>query len=330
MALYCPVHADIALEAKKRGWYCEECGENVLGFDQHPRPDPGDSGGLPAEQPAPPPLSALDRLPSVLAIPLHGFATEPHPVLRLWHACDAVELALRLVVILGIAELSEAGPLPPDLGEPLRRRLEEPTLGTWKLLALEVSRRLPAEGAFCPGLAAFAEGVLAPVLDGPSGLRRPETSLSALRNQLAHGGGVTRAVAARLLASWAPRLRALVTALSPLADLALVVRMPAGFGVLLGPTATPRPWLPASAALLPRLAPLLVRGDEVVAVYGERCLPLWPFGAFAAPRAADPDAPAGRGSTPQVYVRRGDVRLQLTAVGSEEAAISHGARATPS
>ena len=47
--------------------------------------------------------------------------------------------------------------------------------------------------------------VLVPLLDGPTKPRTAETSFSRLRNHLAHGAGVTRATAARLLAQWQPR-----------------------------------------------------------------------------------------------------------------------------
>lgn len=260
----CPVHPEVELEAKKRGWYCEECGGNVLGYDRHPRLGETAPAGR-----------SLDSLPALLAIPLDGFATEPSPVLRLWHACDAVELTLRLVVVLGVAELSAAGPLPDDLRRKLRDSIEEPTLGRWKQMALEVVRRLPADDPFCPVLGDLAERVLAPLLDGPRGPRRPETSLSALRNQLAHGGGVTRAVAARLLAVWEPHLGQLVAALAPLSEVALVVRTAPGvLGILAGPSPAPRPWAPVEEGLARRVEPLLARGDEVVAVRGARCLPL--------------------------------------------------------
>ena len=30
----CPEHPDVALEPKKKGWYCEECDSSVLSYDQ--------------------------------------------------------------------------------------------------------------------------------------------------------------------------------------------------------------------------------------------------------------------------------------------------------
>lgn len=39
-----------------------------------------------------------------------------------------------------------------------------------------------------------------------SPIRTPESALSILRNQIAHGGGITRRAAARLIEVWKPRI----------------------------------------------------------------------------------------------------------------------------
>src|SRR5205809_352829 len=54
-------------------------------------------------------------LPSILAIPLAEYAAERDSRLALWHACDVVELTLRLVVFIGLGDLARAGDLPRDL-----------------------------------------------------------------------------------------------------------------------------------------------------------------------------------------------------------------------
>lgn len=302
---------DDAAAAENEFACTRKCGGHLVALDEPTTPDaPSDDG--------------LAELPSILAIPLHDYQTETNPVLRLWHACDAVELALRLAVMLGVAELASKGPLTEDLRIRLRRPIEEPTLGRWKGMALDVVKRLPEHDGFCPALRSLVETIIVPLLDGSAGTRTPETSLSSLRNQLAHGGGVTQKVAVRLLAAWDPRLQSFSAALAPFAASAFVVRTaPGELGVIAGPSPRPSSWSPASAQIRERIEALLTRGDEVVAVRGERCLTLWPFGAFGRPLAANPDTPPAREATPQVYVRRGEVRLQLTAIGSDEAAISH-------
>ncbi len=168
----------------------------------------------------------LSGLPSILAIPLHEYEAETHPVQRLWHACDAVELTLRFVVIAGLADLARRGPLPDALLRELRNRIEEPTLGMWRGMAEAVVRFLSPGETALPELRLLVEGLLIPLLDGDAKDRTARTSLAALRNQLAHGGGVTRAVAARLLEAWTPRVETFVEALAWTADISLVVRYP--------------------------------------------------------------------------------------------------------
>jgi WD40 repeat protein len=279
------------------------------------------------ELPAPimTPDDGLAELPSLLALPLHHYKTETSPVLRLWHACDAIELTLRLAVMLGVGEFAAAGPLPDELRVKLKQSIEEPTLGKWKAMALELLRKLPGDGAFCPALLALVEDIVVPLLDGAGDPRTPERSFSSLRNQLAHGGGMTQAVASRMLVVWGSRLRAFSASLSPLAEMRLVVRTtPGELGVLAGPSPKPRPWMAPSPQIRDRIEAFLQRGDEVAAVRGDRCLQLWPLAAFGRPAPADAEEPPAREATLQVYARRGDVRLQFTAIGSEEAAVSHG------
>ena len=90
--------------------------------------------------------SDLDTLPSLLAIPLHEFANETNPVLALWHACDFVELALRLAVAIGLADLARSGPLPDDLSKALLPRFDEPTMGKWQGMAEAVGLQLHSAG----------------------------------------------------------------------------------------------------------------------------------------------------------------------------------------
>ena len=115
--------------------------------------------------------------------------------MKLWAACDTVEMLLRLLVIARLAERAQEGGLP----EPLRRRLTEiietPTLGAWFLMA----QALAEHGSKEPLLAeanTFINGPLRDLLYGPSKPGTPETSFLRLRNRLAHGGGLTRKEAA--------------------------------------------------------------------------------------------------------------------------------------
>ncbi len=270
---------------------------------------------------AEPPLP-LAQLPTVIALPLRDYLDESHPVLKLWYACDSVELLLRLVVMLAVAERTRRGPLDAAL----RRRLhdcglEQPSLGAWRALADALVPPAPDADALLPELPALLQDTLLPLLDGPAGSARTETtSFSALRNRLAHGGGIRRALAERLAAGWdAPFLNAM-RCTAWLATVDLVVRDGrGGYGVLRGPTPQAQPYTPADPASLARA---FAAGDAVALVRGAVALLLWPLALYGVPRGADPDAPPATELVPQVYVRRGEVRLQYNPLGADHLALS--------
>ena len=268
--------------------------------------------------PLPSPIEPdLSQLPSVLALPVHEYFVESDPVLRLWHACDSVELCLRLVVGLGVADLRRSGELPAGLLTELRPRIEEPTLGKWRGMAQAVVRHSARPGAAFPELQGFVEEVLVPLLDGPPGIRTAETSLSSLRNQLAHGGGVTRAAASKLLAAWEERFEAAFARLDWLEDVALVVRYQGSLGVLRGPTTQPQAYQPAEE-LRRSLQDAFRHGNEVAVVRGDVVAGLWPLALYGSPKSPGEAEASAQTPVPQVFVRRGDVGLQMTPVGSEE------------
>ena len=88
---------------------------------------------------------AIDTWPPIAALPLRDLyaAAEPARV-RLWAACDLLEMLARLMVVLGIAEVAASGEgrLPPDLLRELFGLIEEPTLGAWQGMAEAVARRV--------------------------------------------------------------------------------------------------------------------------------------------------------------------------------------------
>jgi hypothetical protein len=75
-----PTHPSITLEPKKKGWYCEECEQNVLTYDDVPRP--GDAAAPASTTPAAAPVTPasttldLDALAFPVAHPL-AFALDP-------------------------------------------------------------------------------------------------------------------------------------------------------------------------------------------------------------------------------------------------------------
>ena len=68
----------------------------------------------------------LDALPPVIGGPLGEWAAEDDPRLALWHACDAVEMVLRLAVALGLGEHARAGGAPAEIRAEIASRCATP------------------------------------------------------------------------------------------------------------------------------------------------------------------------------------------------------------
>src|SRR4051812_35595665 len=80
------------MEKGRKFWNCQECGTSVPVAPSV------------TERVATAILPALEALPSVLALPLHEYAAETSPVLRLHRLCDAVEILTRFCAIVAIGE----------------------------------------------------------------------------------------------------------------------------------------------------------------------------------------------------------------------------------
>lgn len=265
------------------------------------------------------------RWPSVLALALHEYHGEEHPVLKLWHACDVVEMTLRFLVMIGVAEAARGGELPDPLARQLWERIERPMLGHWRGMAETLVKAQEAERTLMPEARAYLFDVLVPLLDGSSHPRTAETSFARLRNLLAHGAGVTKTMARRLLGVWQPRFEKAMAQGAWLGQLSLVVRDATGaFAELRGPTTKPAPLTAADSEALSAAS---ITSDSILLVRGGRVLRLWPLAVYGEPRAAD-SRPTGLGDTAQVYVRRGEVRLEYTPLGSEAACEAVGDQTT--
>lgn len=264
--------------------------------------------------------SFLEKLPSVIALPLAEFKQETDPVLKLWNACDTIELLLRLIVITGLADLNNSGGIPSKVLSEMRPRIEEPTLGKWKGMAIAVAKALRPDITIIPEVRALVLDQIIPLLDGESKQPSIDSSFSVVRNQLAHGGGVTKAAARRLLVTWLPKLDTLFDSIVPLlSDLKLIVRSDVDkFGILRGPSLAPVDSETLAENLQTSLNSAFQRGDEVLLVRNKIVVTLWPFSQYNQPQVAGANTPPTRLSVAQIYARRGKVGLQLTPVGSEE------------
>ncbi len=265
----------------------------------------------------------IDELPSPLAVPMDEYLREAHPVLKLWRACDILELTLRLAVALGIGDAMQAtGRLPEKVVRACQSQIELPTLGKWVNLASVVSE-LPLEDCF-PELPSFVQSTLLPVLSGPREGATERSSLLSLRNRLAHGGGVSRGLAQTLLDAWSERLDATFAAHAWLTRVTLVARSGDGsFVAMVGPSGRHRPFVPPSAQLTTSLEGCLTRA-RVAAVRDVRAVPVWPLATFGAPPRTEATDETPLPELTMMYVRRGPVSLQYMPVGSETVAQADG------
>ena len=257
------------------------------------------------------------RFPSILAFPLQEYIEEVNPVLKLWAACDVVELLLRFIVIVEIAEIRQRGKLPKEDIQVLRSKIEIPTLGKWMGMATILVKSLKKQNSILPELENFLSDILIPFLNGYEKNKTVETSFLMVRNQLAHGSGVTKSVANKMLAIWKPQFEKVISSATWLGELLLIVRRTAtDIGLLQGPILSPTAC--DSLEIKDRLLSLFCYESEVVVARKNTLISLWPFTLYGLPKNPHLEIRHATKQVPQVYVRRGKVSLQYTPLGSDE------------
>ena len=268
------------------------------------------------------PAVALEDMPSFLAVPIGEYYREEDPVLKLWHACDLFELLLRFAVIVSVADiLHRRGRLPDDLVAIIRPNIEEPTMGMWKNMAQAVARHIEPSKSLMPEMTGLIEEVLVPILEGTERPRSEYNSFIRLRNQLAHGSGVTKPVASHLLNAWQPRIEQAIDHLHWLPELTFVGRDNT-YVILQGTTNLFRPYSIEDNGLRKAIESCLSREDCVALVRDGEVVPIWPLALFGIPHRADIQEICATRPAPQVFTRRGKMLLQYTPIGSSEVAMS--------
>lgn len=240
--------------------------------------------------------------PTPVAVPLREYAGEEHPVAKLWAACDTVEMTLRLLVIAQMGAQARGGVLPETLSRQVAEIIEAPTLGGWFVAAQALAGDEGPEPV-------WIRGALRDLLYGPVKPGTPETSFLALRNRLAHGGGLTRSEAARLLALWRPRFESAFAGAGFLAEWELLGRDEQGQWRRLRGLAEGEPAsAPAAAGEIEQDAVWLRRGSRLDL--------LWPLALFGKPSAGTSSGVRAAAEVkPQIYSRKEAVRLAYTPVG---------------
>ena len=252
-------------------------------------------------------------LPQVIAIPLHEYEREDNPGMKLWAACDAIELLLKFLVIIGAADRRQYGELDDKLLKDLWGKIEMPTLGAWLSMAISLAQTKSKQTLMLPEIDKYVVETLKILLYGPDNPGTADTSFLKLRNRLAHGGGLTRKEAERLLGIWQEPFEKTIEALSWLSDINIVGLDENVPMELKGPS--------DNLTVAPTLDVSQFEGDSdgVWLVRGDNTLSLWPMALFGYPSVSNAKGNVDTGdvNSTQIYVRKDVVQLQFTPLGAE-------------
>ena len=252
-------------------------------------------------------------LPQVIAIPLHEYAEEDHPGMKLWAACDAIELLLKFLVIIGAADRRQHGELDDKLLKELWGKIEMPTLGAWLSMAISLAQTKSKQTLMLPEIDKYVNETLKTLLYGPDNPGTADTSFLKLRNRLAHGGGLTRKEAERLIGIWQEPFEKTIEALSWLSDIN-IVGLDENVPMELKGTSD-------NLTAAPTLDVSQFKGDSdgVWLVRDTNTLSLWPMALFGYPSVSNAKGNVDTGdvNSTQIYVRKDVVQLQFTPLGAE-------------
>jgi len=255
----------------------------------------------------------IKDLPQVIAIPLHEYAEEDHPGMKLWAACDAIELLLKFLVIIGAADRRQHGELDDKLLKDLWGKIEMPTLGAWLSMAISLAQTKSKQTLMLPEIDKYVNETLKTLLYGPDNPGTADTSFLKLRNRLAHGGGLTRKEAERLIGIWQEPFEKTIEALSWLSDIN-IVGLDDNVPMELKGTSD-------NLTAAPTLDVSQFKGDSdgVWLVRDKNTLSLWPMALFGYPSVSNAKGNVDTGdvNSTQIYVRKDVVQLQFTPLGAE-------------
>ncbi|GAM12039.1 hypothetical protein [Mesobacillus selenatarsenatis] len=248
-------------------------------------------------------LKHAESLPSIIATPLYDYIKDPNPKLKLWDICDFTELLLRFIVIAGLAEVqSKKGELPEKILNEFHSRIEQPTLGKW----LGMAGAIVKDGHVHNALSTIVNQIVVPFIS-PGKNAKEEDSLLMLRNRLAHGGNLSSGIAESLYQAWKPKFEKLLMQLDLLFDYELIARENGSYRLLKGDIKnTVKP------DHVDNIASSLFSNEHTVVLHcnGEY-FSLWPLIFYSA-------SPYNNGYHQNIYVRRGELFLEYTPVGSED------------
>lgn len=255
-------------------------------------------------------------MPTYLAHPWHALCAETHARVKLHWLTDTAELAVRWAVSVALAEVLGANNLtvPKRLAKLIREDIERPTLGRWLGILRELSSNAPDTPRMSQGIFEVYTQEFEPRFASGNRGGTLETSLLMLRNQIAHGGGMSQDHAASLLAAHMPSLSALLRALIQVTQGAQVVAVDGGQVSLLEGL-HPRFIEPPPQVETERDGAWLINAD------GD-AIPLLPLAIYEPVHMVDSagelkDKPGGAAA--QVFTRAYHDRLSYTPLGRDEA-----------
>ena len=149
-----------------------------------------------------------------MAHPWAAFCAEPHPRVQLYWLVETAELVVRWTVAVALAEVLDHhhDTLPIAVTDAIAEHIERPTLGRWLGILRALGTVAPASPVVTDGVFDWVAATLPASFRAEGQGATLNDSLLVLRNQLAHGGGLSRDKAQALIAAHLPTLIALLSA----------------------------------------------------------------------------------------------------------------------
>ena len=253
----------------------------------------------------------INTFPHIIATPLNEYKEENHPGMKLWAACDAIELLLRFFVTISVSDRRRNGELDDKLLKQLWGKIEMPTLGAWMAMARSLAQAKSKGNLVVPEIDAFVWGALSDLLYGPDNPGTADTSFLALRNRLAHGGGLTRKEAERLLDIWQEPFEKTIESLVWLSEVRIIgldERLPVELRGTLDKLTY------ANDLDVSRFEG---ESDGVWLIRDEDTVSLWPMALFGHPSVSTTKGNINSSdeNATQIYMRKDVLRLQFTPLG---------------
>ena len=258
-------------------------------------------------------LSSLcELLPNVISSPLKEYIYETNPGMKLWFACDTAELLIRFFVILGISDLKDNNKLDNTILKEFWGKIEMPTLGAWMAMAKSLDENKDKSGLLVPEIYEFIRGPLTNLMYGPDKPGTTDTSFLALRNRLAHGGGLNTKEASRLLNNWKNKFEDCLNKLSWISDIKLC-------GVKSGEFINLNNEKLAIGEIdnIKEIKNTDMSSDSVFVFRNNNFINLWPLILFGTPQTSTTKQNLNKDPVTQIYVRKDVVRLQFTPLDAE-------------